>query len=154
MSQVQRRPKRQLTAKNERLRRRDKRLPRRVAKRSQDAKGLRAALAEAEQQQAAGLFVSQGRQIAELALKNRTPSIFHLRELVEAGGLMSYGQNLADYFRRAAVQVDKIPKGTNPSEIPVEQPAELELFINGKTAKALGLVIPQELRWRAAKVIE
>jgi putative ABC transport system substrate-binding protein len=99
-------------------------------------------------------FNQQVRQIAELAVKNRLPTIAALREYVEAGGLMSYGSNLADMYRRTATYVDKIFKGTKPAELPVEQPTKLELFINGKTAKALGLKIPYALQIMVDKVIE
>ena len=100
------------------------------------------------------LFIQQVRQIAELAAKNRLPTISGMREYVEAGGLMSYGQNLADNYRRAAIYVDKILKGAKPGDLPVEQPTKFELFINRKTAKALGLTIPQSLLISADKVIE
>jgi putative ABC transport system substrate-binding protein len=100
------------------------------------------------------LFTQQLRQIAELAAKHRLPSIMLLREYAEAGGLMSYGDNRADSFRRAATYVDKILKGAKPGDLPVEQPTKFELFINGKTAKALGLKIPQSLLIMADKVIE
>jgi putative ABC transport system substrate-binding protein len=99
-------------------------------------------------------FISQRQQIAELALKNNLPSMFSAQEHVEAGGLMSYGQNLADLYRRAAGYVDKIFKGAKPGNLPIEQPAVFSLAINRKTAKALGLAIPQELLLRADKVIE
>ena len=99
-------------------------------------------------------FVGQRQQIAELTLKNRLPSMFSAQEHVEAGGLMSYGQNLADMYRRAAGYVDKIFKGAKPGELPIEQPAVFSLAINRKTANALGLKIPQELLLRADKVIE
>ena len=99
-------------------------------------------------------FISQRREIAELALKNNLPSMFSAQEHVEAGGLMSYGQNLADLYRRAAAYVDKIFKGAKPGNLPIEQPAVFSLAINSKTAKALGLEIPQELLLRADKVIE
>jgi len=99
-------------------------------------------------------FISQRREIAELALKNNLPSMFSAQEHVEAGGLMSYGQNLADHYRRAAAYVDKIFKGAKPGNLPIEQPAVFSLTINSKTAKALGLAIPQELLLRADKVIE
>jgi putative ABC transport system substrate-binding protein len=99
-------------------------------------------------------FHQQLRQIAELAAKYRLPTIAQLREYVEAGGLMSYGANRLDYFRRAATYVDKIFKGAKPGDIPVEQPTLFELYINGKTAKALGLKIPQSLLILTDKVIE
>lgn len=100
------------------------------------------------------LFTQQRNQISELALKNRLPSISVIRELVEAGGLMSYGQNVGESFRRAATYVDKILKGARPGDLPVEQPTTFEFTINRKTANALGLTIPTELLLRADKVIE
>jgi putative ABC transport system substrate-binding protein len=100
------------------------------------------------------LFIGQYRRIAELAAKYRMPSVAQLREFVEAGGLMSYGPNLAEQFRRAAAYVDKIFKGTKPRDLAVEQSTRFELFINGKTAKALGLTIPQSVLLRADRVIE
>ena len=99
-------------------------------------------------------FRTQARRIAELAIKNRLPTMFWSLELAEAGGLMSYGQNLAENFRRAATYVDKILKGAKPGDLPVEQPTRLELVINRKTATALGLTISNELLLRADKVIE
>jgi putative ABC transport system substrate-binding protein len=99
-------------------------------------------------------FVQQRNQIAELAAKHRLPSIAPFREYAEAGALMSYGQNVADNFLRAATYVDKILKGAKPGDLPVEQPTIFELFINGKTAKALGLTIPQSLLISSDKVIE
>ena len=99
-------------------------------------------------------FIGQRQQIAELALKNHLPSIFSAQEHVDAGGLMSYGQNLSDLYRRAAAYVDKIFKGAKPGDLPIEQPAVFSLAINRKTAKALGLAIPNELLLRADKVIE
>jgi putative ABC transport system substrate-binding protein len=99
-------------------------------------------------------FVGQRRQVAEHAARNRLPSMFSFREDVAAGGLMSYGQNLADYYRQAAAYVDKILKGARPGELPIEQPVRFHLAVNRKTAKALGLAIPQELLLRADEVIE
>ena len=101
-----------------------------------------------------GLFVRQAQQITELALKNRLPSISEQAEHAEAGGLMSYGVNQREQFRRAATYVDKILKGAKPADLPVEQPTKFELVINRKTAKALGLTIPNSLLISADKVIE
>ena len=93
-------------------------------------------------------------KIAQLALKNRLPTSFAHREHVDAGGLMSYGPNFADMWRLAAAYVDKILKGAKPAELPVEQPTKFELIINLKTAKALGLTIPQSLLLQADEVIQ
>lgn len=99
-------------------------------------------------------FDVQRVQIARLALESRLPTIFSNREMIEAGGLMSYGQDLTEHYRRAATYLHKILKGANPGDLPVEQPTVLELVINRKTAKALGLAMPRELTFRADKVIE
>jgi ABC-type uncharacterized transport system substrate-binding protein len=101
-----------------------------------------------------GFFLAQAGRIAELAETHRLPTMFWSRDPVEAGGLMSYGQNIAEHFYRAATYIDKILKGAKPGDLPVEQPTKIELVINLKTAKAIGLTIPQELRLRADKVIE
>jgi len=93
-------------------------------------------------------------QIAQLAVKNRLPVVFALREFAEAGGLMSYGTNLPEMFRRAAAYVDKILKGAKPADLPVEQPTTYQLVLNLKTAKALGLTIPPSLLVRADEVIQ
>jgi len=93
-------------------------------------------------------------QIAQLAIQNRLPTIFASREWTEAGGLMSYGANLAEMMRQAATYVDKILKGAKPADLPVEQPTKFELVINLKTAKALGLTIPPSLLLRADQVID
>ena len=93
------------------------------------------------------------KQIAELATKNRLPTMFTESERIETGGLMSYGPNYADSFRRAAVFVDKILKGTKPADLPVEQPTKFELVINLKTAKQIGLTIPPNVLARADRVI-
>jgi len=97
---------------------------------------------------------SQLAQIAELAVKKRLPVMYHQSDFVEAGGLMSYGVNVPDLNRRAADYVDKILKGAKPGDLPVEQPTKFELVINLKTAKAIGLAIPQSLLARADQVIE
>jgi len=98
-------------------------------------------------------FVNRG-QIVRLAQKNRLPSIYGVRDFADAGGLMAYGPNAADLWRRAATYVDKILKGTRPGDLPVEQPTKFELVINLKTAKALGLAIPPSLVQRADHVIQ
>lgn len=92
--------------------------------------------------------------ILELAAKYRLPGMFDVRRFVDSGGLISYGPSLPDLFRRAAHYVDKIFKGAKPADLPVEQPTKFELFINRKTAKALGLTIPQSLLMSADEVIE
>jgi putative ABC transport system substrate-binding protein len=100
------------------------------------------------------VFFTQRRQIAELALRNRLPSMFSQREYAKAGGLMSYGENLSDFFRRAASFVDKIFKGAKPRDLPIEQPTRFNLVINRKTADALGVTIPPQLYIFADEVIE
>jgi putative ABC transport system substrate-binding protein len=100
------------------------------------------------------IIVQQTRLIAELAANNRLPAVAGISDFAEVGGLISYGTNTTDQFRRAATYVDKIFKGRKPADLPVEQPMRFELVINGKTAKALGLTIPQELLIMADKVIE
>ncbi len=92
--------------------------------------------------------------IVRLAAKQRLPLIAELRQYAEAGGLMSYGTSYDDLFRRSARYVDRILKGAKPADLPVEQPTKFDLVINMKTAKALGLTIPQSLLLRADQVIE
>jgi putative ABC transport system substrate-binding protein len=108
-----------------------------------------------------GLSVAGGRlmtdnqkRIVDFALKGRLPSMYSLRGYVDAGGLMSYGADLADSYRRVAYYVDRILKGAKPADLPVEQPTKFELVINLKTAKQIGLTIPQSLLYRADKVIK
>src|SRR5713101_7737568 len=94
------------------------------------------------------------RRIVDLSAKHRLPSIFGSRDFVDAGGLMAYGPNFTDLYRRAATYVDKIFKGAKPADLPVEQPTKFELVVNLKTAKALGLTIPQTVILQADQVIE
>jgi len=100
------------------------------------------------------LFNLNRDKIAALAISHRLPSMFGVREYVEAGGLMSYGESFREFFRRAASHVDKIIKGAKPGDLPIEQPSRFYLTINRKTARALGITIPQSLLGRADEVIE
>jgi putative ABC transport system substrate-binding protein len=100
------------------------------------------------------VFTAHRTRIAALALKNRLPSISSTRELVSAGGLISYGPNTTDLYRRAADYVDKILRGTKPADLPVQQPTQFELIINLKTAKTLGIEVPATVLARADEVIE
>jgi putative ABC transport system substrate-binding protein len=99
-------------------------------------------------------FTTHRARLAELALRSRLPAVYGQKEYVEAGGLISYGTDFQDLWRRAATYVDKILKGAKPGDLPVEQPTKFELVINLKTAKALGLTIPPALLQRADQVIE
>jgi putative ABC transport system substrate-binding protein len=99
-------------------------------------------------------FRDQQGRILDHAAKDRLPTMYWSRELVEAGGLMAYGANIPDLFRRAATFVDKILKGRKPADLPVEQPTRFELTINMKTAKALGLTFPPTIMVRADQVIQ
>jgi putative ABC transport system substrate-binding protein len=100
------------------------------------------------------LLFTERRRVSLLAREYRLPGIYSLQEFTEAGGLMSYSARLTELFRRAAVYVDKILRGANPATLPVESPTQYELVINLKTAKALGLTIPQTLMLRADQIIE
>ncbi len=97
---------------------------------------------------------TQRAKIIDLAAHNRLPALYFTAEWVEAGGLLAYGASFTDLFRRAASYVDKILKGANPADLPVEQPTKFELIINKKTAKILGLTIPQSLLLRADEIIQ
>jgi putative ABC transport system substrate-binding protein len=127
----------------------------------QTADGFEKVFAALNKQRPDGLYVTvgplmraNGKRIADFALKSRLPSMYQSREDVEAGGLMSYGADLADSFRRVATYVDKILKGAKPADLPVEQPTKFELVINLKTAKQIGLTIPPEVLARANRLIK
>ena len=100
------------------------------------------------------LFYNQRNQFAALAARHSVPAIYALREWVEDGGLISYATSLNEQWRRAARYVDKVLKGAKPADLPVEQPSKFELVINLKTAKALGLTIPQALLVRADEILQ
>jgi putative ABC transport system substrate-binding protein len=100
------------------------------------------------------MLFGERRRLVDLAAKNRLPAVYPWREGVDAGGLMAYGPDLADLFRRVATYVDKILKGAKPGDLPVEQPTKFELVINLKTAKTLGLTIPPSLLARADEIIQ
>ena len=100
------------------------------------------------------LMRANRKRIVGFALKSRLPSMYDDRESVDAGGLMSYGADLADSYRRVAYFVDRILKGAKPADLPVEQPTKFELVINLKTAKQIGLTIPPEVLARATKLIK
>jgi putative tryptophan/tyrosine transport system substrate-binding protein len=126
-----------------------------------DAKGLESAFQTAKQKQVGAImtmpgprFFAERKRIVELAGKHRLPAIYPDKEFVEAGGLMSYGADLTDLFRRAAVYVDKILKGAKPADLPVQQPTKFEFIINLKAAKQIGLTIPPNVLARADKVIK
>jgi len=112
------------------------------------------ARAQAVQVLGAAIFLAERQRVAELAIKHRLPTMSNLKDFAEAGGLMSYSPNWDDLSRRGAIYVDKILKGAQPADLPVEQATQFELAINLKTAKALGLTIPPSLLARADQVIE
>ena len=124
-----------------------------------DSKDLNSAFSTVRRAGVGGLIVALAvkpywPQIVDFALKNRLPTVSGPQEFVEAGGLMAYGPHYPDLFRRAAMYVDKILQGAKPADLPVEQPTKFELVINLKTAKALGLTIPQSLLVRADEIIQ
>jgi putative ABC transport system substrate-binding protein len=100
------------------------------------------------------IFFLNRMRLAELAVKHRLPSMSTQEQWVDAGGLMSYGPNFVDMYRRGAVYVDRVLRGAKPGDLPIEQPTNLALVLNLKTAKRLGLTIPSALRERANQVIE
>jgi putative tryptophan/tyrosine transport system substrate-binding protein len=114
----------------------------------------RKAHAEALVVLASSFFNAHRRQLVDLAAQNRLIAVYEHREFPDAGGLMSYGPNIVEMYRRAAYFVDKILKGASPADLPVEQPTRFELVINLKTAKALGLTIPQSVLVRADEIIQ
>ena len=126
-----------------------------------DAKGLESAFQTAEQKQVGAIMTTGSRQffaerkrIVELAGKYRLPAIYYQKEFVEAGGLMSYGTDIVDLHRRAAVYVDKILKGAKPADLPVQQATKFEFIINLKAAKQIGLTVPVRVLERANQVIK
>jgi putative ABC transport system substrate-binding protein len=125
------------------------------------ADGFEKAFAALNKERPDGLYVlqstlmnSNGKRIVDFALKSRLPSMYYIREFVDAGGLMSYGADLAESYRRVATYVDKILKGAKPADLPVEQPAKFELVINLKTAKQIGVTIPPNVLARADRLIK
>jgi ABC-type uncharacterized transport system substrate-binding protein len=125
-----------------------------------DAKGLESAFQTAKQKQVGAIMVNPGRRFAaerkrivELAVKYRLPAIYPEKGFVDEGGLMSYGADFDDLFRRAAVYVDKILKGAKAADLPVEQPTKFEFIVNLKAAKQIGLTIPLNVLARADRVI-
>jgi putative ABC transport system substrate-binding protein len=119
------------------------------------------AFEDATKARAGALFIAPGqvfqsnlKRIADFAEKNRLPSIYNVGEFADAGGLMTYGPDRTDSFRRAATFVDKILRGAKPADLPVEQPTKFELVVNMKTAKTLGLTVPQTILVRVDRVIE
>jgi putative ABC transport system substrate-binding protein len=126
-----------------------------------DADAIEKVFAALKKERPDGLYVPSGllmranvKRIASFALKSRLPTMYSNRQAVDAGGLMSYGADVADNYRRVAYYVDRILKGAKPADLPVEQPTKFEFVINLKTAKQIGLTIPQSMLYRADKVIK
>ena len=122
---------------------------------------LRGAFARAKKERAQALITTTGgrintqqRRVLDFAAKNRLPAIYHYSEFVEAGGLMSYGPDNTDLWRRAATYVDKILKGAKPADLPIEQPKKFEFIINLNAAKQIGVTIPPSVVARADRVIK
>jgi putative tryptophan/tyrosine transport system substrate-binding protein len=128
------------------------------ARTARELEGAFAAMARARAQAVlvlgTAIFLAERQRVAELAIKHRLPTMSNLKDVVEAGGLMSYSANWDDLFRGGAIYVDKILRGAKPADLPVQQATKFELVINLKTAKALGLTIPQSLLQQADQVIE
>jgi putative ABC transport system substrate-binding protein len=126
-----------------------------------DAKGLESAFQTAKQKQVSAImtqptrpFVAERKRIVELAVRYRLPAIYFSKEFVDDGGLMSYGVDFDDLYRRAAVYVDKILKGAKPADLPVQQATKFEFVINLKAAKQIGLTLSPDFLARANKVIK
>jgi putative tryptophan/tyrosine transport system substrate-binding protein len=126
-----------------------------------NAKGLESAFQTAKQKQVGAIMIPGGstffverKRLVELSVKYRLPAIYFQKEFVDEGGLMSYGADYDDLYRRAAVYVDKILKGAKPADLPVQQATKFEFVINLKAAKQIGLTIPVDLLQRANKVIK
>jgi len=126
-----------------------------------DSRELERALEALDRQRPSAIFLladpltmSQRLRIVEFAAEERIPAIYEVSQFVEAGGLMSYGPNTDELMRRSATYVDRILKGAKPAELPIEQPAKFELVINLKTAKALGITLPQSVLLQADRIIE
>ena len=126
-----------------------------------DPKDIEAAFREASKGRAdavlvlgGAVFTSQRTQIVDLAVKSRLPAIYQANEYSDVGGLITYGVNITDLFRRAATYVDKILKGAKPADLPVEQPKKFDLIINLKAANQIGLTIPPSVLYKADKVIK
>jgi putative tryptophan/tyrosine transport system substrate-binding protein len=126
-----------------------------------DPKDIEAAFREASKGRAdavlvlgGAVFTSQRTQIVDLAVKSRLPATYQANEYSDVGGLITYGVNITDLFRRAATYVDKILKGAKPADLPVEQPKKFDLIINLKAAKQIGLTIPPSVLYKADKVIK
>jgi putative ABC transport system substrate-binding protein len=132
-----------------------------VIETQRDAKGLESAFKTAQQKQVGAImtttatsFFAERKRIVELAGNYRLPAIYPQKEFVDEGGLMSYGADYVDLFRRAAVYVDKILKGAKPADLPVQQPTKFEFVINLKAAKQIGLTLSPDLLARGNKVIK
>ena len=129
-----------------------------VARTGADLESALSAMARAHAQAvlvfSSAVLHAERQHLTELAMRHRLPTMFSQKEFVDAGGLMSYGADYADLFRRGAIYVDKILKGAKPADLPVEQPNKFDFVINLKTAKALGLTIPPSLLARADEVIQ
>ena len=127
---------------------------------ARDPNGLENAFSTIKRERAGALlviaapFIGSNSRIVSFATSSRLPAMYPYTEAVDAGGLMSYGPNRPDLFRRAATYVDKILKGTKPADLPVEQPTKFEFIINLRTAKQIGLTIPQSVLYRADRVIK